>query len=799
MSDPVPAPDHEQLLANALADYLDRLAREETVDLEEFCLKHPHLESELRAQIHAAGRIETALSPENDSAHPPGAEELPVRLSGHRVLAPLGSGGMGVVYLAVDESLNRRVAIKALSVRYRQNPHLRVRFMQEARAMAKLSHPNIARIYNLGPQEEIPHFVMEYLEGASLADAAKALPLQQRVELMLKVLQAVDFLHRHQVIHRDLKPGNIMVGPDLEPKVLDFGLALQVDLDEKRITRAGEILGTPNYFSPEQARGDIPLDARSDVFSLGAIFYEILTGEIPFQGKDFREQIRSIREVDPILPRRINPSIPGDLQNVCLKALEKNPDDRYASAREMAEDLKRFLAGESVLAVPASYSRLMTGKIEQHLRELNAWRQDQILSDSEYDSFRKHYDRLVDRDDAWIMEMRRFSLPQVSLYLGAWLLVLGAALVLLFQFANLRGTPATLVVACVTFSIAWLGIRCWRRGQYRVAIAYLLAFCLLLPILLLVAMNEWRLFSVPLPGKESRELFPRLPGFKRVTNAQMWWALLLSLPAYLWLRRFTRASVFSLVFAVMTASLSLVTLLRMGMLEWLETDPGRLYFRLLPIAFVFFLAGWWLERQRYASDSRHFYPFAVIFTLAGLSGLACFHRPYAEWLQKVAPVTRGQIEYLFIFNAAAYLALQHVCDRFPSPQMRSVAKSFRFLIPGHVLTSLLLLGLSASRQWNQQSASSAFRSEARFFEIALPVVACLFVFGSIPKQMKNFFAWGMLFLAIGAVRLQHDLFRNRAAWPLVLLACGFCLTLVAVRYSSIRMALVRLFRRPRRP
>jgi hypothetical protein len=433
----------------------------------------------------------------------------------------------------------------------------------------------------------------------------------------------------------------------------------------------------------------------------------------------------------------------------------------------------------------------MAGKIDQHLRELNGWKQDQILSESEYDSFRKLYDRLIEREDAWIMEARRLSLPQVSLYLGAWVLAVGAALILLFRYIGLSGAPAVLAVAAVGALTAWLGVGCWKRGQFRIAVAYLLAFCLLLPISLLVAMNEYGLLTNATQNKEALELFSKLPAFKRTTNAQLWWSILLSLPAYYWLRRFTRASVFSLVFSVTTASLCLVTLLRMGMLEWLDTDPGRVYFRLLPFALLFFAAGFAIERLRYQADSRYFYPIAVIFTLIALSGVAAFHEPYAEWLETAAPWTLGQLEYLFIINASIYTGLQALCDRFPTAQMRTVAKSFRFVIPGHVLTSLLLLGVAATGRWESSPADAGLRLEARIFEVLLPIAACIFVFGSIPKQMKNFFATGLVFLAIGIVRLQQNLLKDQVGWPISLLLVGLLLMLCAANYAPIRMAFTR--------
>src|SRR5207237_334891 len=170
---------------------------------------------------------------------------------------------------------------------------------------------------------------------------------------------------------------------------------------------------------PEHTVPGSRFDRRSDIFSLGTILYELLTGSPPFHGETFGEQVRRIRQQDPTLPRRRNPEIPGDFQDVCLKALEKKPENRYASAREMADDLERFLAGEKVHAVPTAYSNLMSGMIEQHLRELEGWREEEIVSEHEYEALRKDYGRLVEREDAWILNARRLSLPQVSLYLGA--------------------------------------------------------------------------------------------------------------------------------------------------------------------------------------------------------------------------------------------------------------------------------------------------------------------------------------------------------------------------------------------
>jgi hypothetical protein len=241
----------------------------------------------------------------------------------------------------------------------------------------------------------------------------------------------------------------------------------------------------------------------------------------------------------------------------------------------------------------------------------------------------------------------------------------------------------------------------------------------------------------------------------------------------------------------------MVTLLLSGMLEWLEHDPGKVYFYLIPCAALFLLLGQVLERFDQVSDSRYFYLFGVAFTLIALSGVALFHEPYAAWLKSTFAWTHGQIEYLFIINALIYFLLQVISERFSLPQMRLVARSFRFVIPGHVMTSLLLLGIEASDRWHKEPHAGGDRLEARFLEVLLPLVACAFVFGSIPRQMKNFFVTGLVFLAIGIVRLQHDLFKDRALWPVTLLLVGLILMLAAAKYTPLKIALTRVLRLPR--
>jgi serine/threonine-protein kinase len=745
----------EQELAGAFADYLDG-ARPATT-----------LPAELAGELDALAEIDRALAP---------PQALPEQLSGYRILSEIGSGGMGTVLLAEDQALGRKVAIKTLAARYADHPGLRARFMNEARALARVSHPHIVRIYRLGEADEPAHFVMEHVDGAPLNRAADRLNFDQKAELMRKVALAVQFLHDHGIIHRDLKPGNILAGPDQEPKLLDFGLAL--DLGADRLSRIGEIAGTPEYLSPEQAAGAEKLDARSDVFSLGTVLYELLAGSPPFVASNAVELLRRIREEDPDPPRRLNPDVPHSLQDVCMKALEKDPAGRYQSAREMADDLRRYLAGEPVLAAPAAYGRLIARRVAEHLHDLEGWRRDRVVSEAEYDGIRKRYTRLLEREDAWILEARRLTTPQVTLYLGAWVVAVAAALLTCYRYPALAGAPSVAIAWAAAVPLLWIGRRDWLRGAYRVAIAYMLAFCLVVPIAALVTLEESGLLASFTQGRIDLELFHKLDFPKQATNTRLWWALLAGVPACAWLRRFTRAPVFSLMLAVLAASLCGATLLRMGLIDWIEHDPGLAYFRLIPCAALFMAAGMVLERLRFPDDSQYCYPFAAAFTYAALTGVVTYSQPYASWLKDVAPWTRGQIAYLFLLNAAFYFLLDFACDRSRWPQTRMVGKAFRFVIPGHVMFSLLALGIDAESP-----------AEVRVFAWLLPVVACVFAFASISRQMKNFFVSGLFFFAVGIFRLEREILSGQAWWPVSLLAAGLALMTAAANYSAIRMAI----------
>lgn len=277
------------------------------------------------------------------------------RFGDYDLLEEIAHGGMGVVYKARQRSLNRVVAVKVLLAGQFAEPEFVQRFRAEAEAAARLQHPNIVAIHEIGEQEGYQYFSMDYVEGKNLAQIRHELGTPgvnfQRCALWVRTMaEAVHYAHQRGIIHRDLKPANILVDAQDQPHITDFGLAKRF-LETTDLTVTGQVLGSPNYLPPEQAAGK-PAGPAGDVYSLGAILYHLLTGRPPFEGETLTGVLKQVLEAEPVSPRLLNPSIPRDLATMAQKCLEKEPSRRYASAQALADELGRFLAGEPIRSRP---------------------------------------------------------------------------------------------------------------------------------------------------------------------------------------------------------------------------------------------------------------------------------------------------------------------------------------------------------------------------------------------------------------------------------------------------------------
>jgi predicted Ser/Thr protein kinase len=286
----------------------------------------------------------------------------------YELLEEISRGSMGVVWKARQRSLNRIVALKAISAGVLATSEDVARFRSEAETVARIKHPNVISIYEIGEHDGAHFFSMDYIEGRSLETLVQDHPQSPReaASLVRTVAEAVHFMHQHGVMHRDIKPLNIMIDAWGRPMLLDFGLAKALT-DDRRLTQSGVVMGSPCYMAPEQAeRGEACVGPHTEVHALGITLYQLLTGTVPYSGETAEETLMNVVRCTPKRPSEHVPSIPRDLETIVLKCLEKSPSRRYATARALAEDLERFLAGVPVLAQRAKVGRRVLTWLEQH-------------------------------------------------------------------------------------------------------------------------------------------------------------------------------------------------------------------------------------------------------------------------------------------------------------------------------------------------------------------------------------------------------------------------------------------------
>jgi serine/threonine protein kinase len=305
------------------------------------------------------------LSEGNDSVH----------IEGYEVIKELGRGGMGVVYQARHLRLGRVVALKMILAGGHAGEQDLARFLAEAEAVAALQHPHVVQLFDFGQHQGLPYFTLEFVAGGSLAGKLQGTPLTPREAALVveQLARGMHYAHQQGIVHRDLKPANVLLAEDGTPKITDFGLAKRVDTGGG-LTATGAVMGTPSYMAPEQAGGKSKdVGPLADVYALGAILYESLTGRPPFQGPTALDTLLQVVGNEPVPVRALQPKVPRDLETICLKCLQKEPRKRYAGAAALAEDLRRFQASEPIMARPVGLAeRAWTSALLLSIRSRSA-------------------------------------------------------------------------------------------------------------------------------------------------------------------------------------------------------------------------------------------------------------------------------------------------------------------------------------------------------------------------------------------------------------------------------------------
>ena len=729
----------------------------ERLPIADLCADRPDLVDSLDALIEQYLTLTVSLdpTPELPALSAPGTAALP-SFDGFQTIERIGSGGMGDVFKLRDLKLDRIVAAKVLR-QSAWNAGINS-FLSEARALALFTDRRIVQVHECRVERDTAVIIMEYIDGFELGRLGPSLEYAQRARILVDVCDAIHHAHTLGLQHRDLKPSNIMLDAKLSPRILDFGLSAG---DPTR----GHFIGTPPYVAPEQLDRAQPIDARTDVYALGVILYELLCGRAPYAGDD-RTVVDAIRTGTPQLPIEIVPSIPEPLQAIALTAMERDPVSRYQSALDMATDLRRYLAGRPVIGRPSLYASTLGSRVRPHLDEIGEWLRLRLVYPHEAERLSSAYRALDAREEDWIVESRALSFTQIALYLGAFLLLCGG----LFYFVAARwyehvsGVFRPFVVLALPFmGLNLAAHHLYRRDQKAVAVAFYLAAIVLLPLFLLIVFDETRLL-VAAPGATG-QLFDG----DVVSNRQLQVTSLVACVWCGWLALRTRTAALSTVFTVLAFVFTVAVISDFGLRAAIESQRwDRLAVRLFPLVVAYALAAATAERtgrswfshplylgsaalmicvlELYALDGR------ALRQLGGFS-LAAWQSPQVKdpaLLDTIAAMT---------LNGALFYAIGDLLVRYGSQPSQAAAQLLFAIAPFALLHPLGYL---------VRTGEYSLRVDWLYAACATVIMLL-----SERRQRRSFYYAGMLNLGIALylIALHREWF-ERPGWAIAVIVAG---------------------------
>ena len=595
---------------------------------------------------------------------------------------------------------------------------------------------------------------MEYVDGFPLCEIGPSLEPSQKARLLAEVAEALQRAHDLGLQHRDMKPAHVLVDAALRPHLLDFGLS---GSDPRR----GHGRGTLAYMAPEQLDPAAPIDARTDVYALGVVLYELVAGRLPYAAPDEAGLVAAIRRGEPDLPAEHSVGVPEPLQAIALQAMARDPRDRYLTAQEMAADLRRFAEGRPVLARPIAYRTALERRMAPHIEDVAEWERLRLIYSHEAERLRAAYHRLTAREGDWILGSRTLSLAQVALYLGAFLLGSGGLFYFVAYLENAAGGllhPAL----CLGVPVVLLSCIALRldRGELKAAgVAYHLAASAVLVPLLLITLRESALFTVVQKQSEI---------FEKVTNRQLQVALF---AASLWAARLamrTRTVALSSGFTLLLLSLHLAFLGDRGLVSWvLEEHWDSLGASLAPLVLFSAAMAFALERRGHGFFAQPLYVLAGIVLVTSLTLVAQNGRAFAHLGLTLAPMAGSKVTDLHLLdtvgamttNGILFFVTAVLLDRHGTPILRQLGGLLEAISPFAVLEPLV---------WLSETGEYSRRFDWMLLALALAVTLA-----SRFRQRRSFFTAGLVNTGVALVLLadHYEWFDNRV-WALAVLASG---------------------------
>lgn len=697
----------------------------------------------------------------NDAPEPP---EIPDR---YELTAVAGSGGFGTVRCAHDRLLDRSVAIKFLHDRSTQSQSV----LKEARAAAALHHPNLALVLDVD-SSAVPRFlVMEWVQGLPL-DRAWGSSLRQRVEMLCMVCSGVAALHDAGLVHADIKPSNVLVDKGGTPKVIDFGLTAQGGG-----VGAG---GTPGYAAPEQFTHGKSITARADVFAIGVLLFEAITGTRPYRADTPAALAALVCASDPPLPTLFAPDLPPALQRICLKAMERDPANRYIDATDLLDDLRRYLTGEEVLARPTMLQSTYLGGLERHEQDYREWRRAGLLTAAEAERGIRHVEVLRAPESDWIIETRRITAGRLLMYVGGWMTIVALVVGVSRAWESFGRSSIAVATAMLAFIV---GAAALATALKRRALGHILSVASVLAAggyVWLLAQQGY-VYPTPVPGRELLTLMidNAPPGF---TSLQL---IVISAVVGVYaafLRLCIASSAFTLLLttAIIVAGLSVAARIT-GVPPDQENPFGlpRVLACQIPILLTLLIIGLAVERATgdressrvWLRDASTLLGVAVPY-LVTIASVLAWSAPAWYWFGTADEDPDRDLRALaFLLNGAAWLGLALLLGRCAPRSGRAHTLFLRWLVPSHALGALVVLE-------NEEAIGVWWP-----WLLLLFAASAIFLVASAFNQWKPFVISGLLGIALGYARLfprARDLFGDQS-WPAAALALiGFILGAIAV-------------------
>ncbi len=706
-----------------------------------------------------------------------------LELAGYRPAGRLGEGSFGVVYRAEHADTGRQVAVKVLHPVLGEDQAARERFTQEVERTRQLNLPGVVQIIERRLDHQPPFFAMELVEGKP-ADAALAGAAPERIARVFRNLcVTLDQAHAAGVIHCDLKPGNVLVRKDDSVVIMDFGISVLAGAAPAVKPSSTTLLGTPSFLAPEILQG-VPRTPATDIYSLGVILFKVLTGREPFAGETVHDIIQAHLYEDPPPPVAFNREVADGLQRICLKALEKRPGERYAGARQMADDLERFLRGEVVRTRPTVYDNLLFHRVQKHVEQVKEWAARGLLSAEESHRLLSSYEGLQRRGLPAVMEGRLFRLWQTLVYVGGWVVINGALLWLVQNWDHLSraGKLALGSVPALTAFVLAGGM--WRLERFRLFFVALIVAVLATPLLTGVWLHEFQIAATVPADRLALELFHDSENSTGFTNRQILLTALVTLLVAGGVMGFTRTTTHSAQALIALALFYTACLLPYGLRLKVEDEHwARIALEYLPLLAGGAVLGGillrWDDRHYQASPWIYFSGFLLLVTsnAIALDGLDDWTQMQSEPKQALA---------LLLLSDAG--AVQVVIGLWARSQLRHRCRLATLMVIFAGLVALLV-GFGAAGwegTWPEKWLHlSLFGAKVPFPHVVLPVAALAITLAACRFQMLAFLIVGLAGLAFSIHVLGYSYFEHLPVWPKCLMILG-AVCFFAALYRELR-------------